>query len=258
MRPPSLAGLVHVGLDILSTTISAVTNKITAQTGDAIRQSTDASDLEWWQHVGFASRPAKPIAGKSAAQCVVLKTSDRDAAIASQDVRGLAIYGNLKHGETCCYGAGEDGLSQGRAFFKDDGSVTLLTTNDNTPTGKVVALKLAPDAFTFTAPWGSFKFDATGFHMKVKSGGSRIDIGGMDLSSLGIPTAITDQLTGYITLTAAKINLKGGVCTLGLGPSYATCLAAPSAALAPGSPLAGQPVLTGPTSQCSTVRISTP
>lgn len=255
MSSPDLAGIFAIGIDILKTSIDDETSKIQAQLGSVVGEVVDTDNAEWWQHVGFSSRPPVPVAGKQAAQAVVIKRSDHDVCVASQDLRGLEIYGNLADGETCVYGPGADGNSQGRALFKDDGSVTLLTTNDNTPTGKVVALKIAPDSFTFTAPWGSFKFDASGFHLKTKAG-PRIDMGGLDLSSIGIPASVSGALTGYIDFTAPTINLKGGICNLGVGPSFATCLAAPSALLAPGAP--STPIMSGPTSQCATVRISTP
>jgi hypothetical protein len=218
MPPRSISGLVHVGLDILATTISQTTSKIVAQIGDAITQRVDSSAVEWWQHVGFASRPAKPSAGRAAAQCVALKTSDRDVAVASQDTRGLEIYGNLGHGEFCVYAAGEDGESQGRLIGKTDGSVTILTTDTNTADGETVALKLSPTALRFTAPWGDFVFDASGCHVKTRAG-PRIDLGGVSVPGLA-PQALADALTGYARITAPIVKLDAAGVYLGGGKAH--------------------------------------
>ncbi len=250
MGAPDLHGLFQIGVDVLSTVVNSITSKILAQTGDAVGQTTDTDNVEWWQSVGFASRPSVAVPGKQAAQAVVIRQGDHDIAIASQDLRGLAAYGNLADGETCVYAPGSDGNSQARALFKDDGSVTLLTTNDNTPGGKVVALTVSPSAFKFTAPWGSLTFDATGFHLKTKAG-PRIDMGGISIP--GIPDALSGPLTGYCKITAPVVTVAGGITNLGVGPTYGLCLQAPSAAYS--TPI---PVTTGPTSQCASVRITTP
>lgn len=257
MGAPSQSASESIGADILNATLDTTTGTLLFQTGDAISGQVESDRVESWQHAGFCSIPSNPVAGQSACQGIIRRRGDIDVCTNTRDTRGQAIYGNLKAGETCIYAGGHDGNSQGRVLIKDDGSVTLLTTNDNTKTGKVVALKIAPDGFTFTSPWGSFKFDASGFHLKTKAG-PRIDMGGLDLSTTGVPGAISGAVTGYFSVTSPKCSLKCGIVELGAGPTFATCLAAPSAALAPGSPLAGQPVLTGPTSQCATVKITTP
>ena len=254
MAAPDTGGIFHFVYAVLATVVDSVTNKIRAQLGD-VRGATDSDNAAWVQHVGFASRPSKASPGKAAAQVVAIHESDQDVCIGSQDERGLELYGNLKDGETAIYGSGEDGTSQGRTLYKTDGSVTLLTTDDNTKTGKVVALRLAPDGLSFNAPWGSFTFDAAGFRLRTKAG-PKIEMGGLDLSSLGVPAALTGALTGYCKITAPKIEINGGIVELGTGPSFATVLGAPSAGLAPGAP--STPVMTGPTSQCATVRVTTP
>lgn len=216
MSAPDLHGLFQVGIDILKTTLNAVTGKILAQTGDVVGQATDADNVEWWQHVGFASRPAKPEAGKAAAQAVIFKGGDHDVAIASQDVRGLDIYGNLADGETCVYGPGEDGNSQGRVLIKSDGSVTLYTTDSNTKNGNTVALRISPTGgLEFTSQWGSLVLDETGFHVKTQAG-PRLDMGGISLP--GVPPAVTGAFAGYAKLTAPTVALEGSNCVIGMGP----------------------------------------
>lgn len=210
----SLGGLVHVGLDVLSSQVSTKTNKLLFQTGDVVKDATDADSVESIQHVGFCSRPSKPKAGKSAAQCVVLKTSDRDIAIASQDIRALDLYGNLDHGETCMYGAGPDCTAQGRVLIKSDGGVTIFTTSDNTEAGASVYFRVAPDAFQFVAPWGTVKFDATGFHV-LHASGANLHLGGI----YGMPAPL-DQISSYIKLGAGTVQAESSAMSHGVGPKF--------------------------------------
>ncbi len=235
MASPDLHGLFQVGVDILKTTIDAVTGKILAYTGDVVGQESDSDNVEWWQHVGFASRPAKPEAGKAAAQGVVIRRGDHDINIASQDVRGLGIYGNLADGETCVYGPGGDGNSQGRVLIKDDGSVTLYTTDTNTKDGNTVALRISPQGgLEFTSQWGSLTFDQTGFHVRTQAG-PRLDMGGISLP--GVPTAVTGAFTGYAKLTAPTVAIEGANCVIGMGPIIGQAMWLNSALAINGGPL---------------------
>jgi hypothetical protein len=191
--------------------------------------------VSWWQHVGFASRPPKPVAGKQAAQAVVIKRGDRDIAIASQDLRGLETYGNLAEGETCVYAPGADGNSQGRVIIKDDGSVTLYTTDSNTRDGNTVAFRISPTGgLEFTSQWGSMVFDQTGFHVRTK-GGPRLDMGGVSIP--GVPDAVTGAFTGYAKLSAPTVALEGVNTVLGMGPVYTQAIGGNSALLINGGPI---------------------
>ncbi len=235
MSSPDLHGIFGIGIDVLQTSVNPVTGKILAQIGDVVGQSTDGDNVEWWQQVGFASRPAKPDAGKAAAQAVVIKQGNQDVAIASQDVRGLNIYGNLKDGETCVYGPGEDGNSQGRVLIKSDGSVTLYTTDSNTSVGNPVALRISPSGgLEFTSQWGSMVFDQTGFHVRTQAG-PRLDMGGIGLP--GVPAAVTGAFTGYAKLTAPTVALEGANTVLGMGPLIGQAVLGNSALLIGGGPV---------------------
>ena len=123
MAAPKLADIVNIGLDILKSVKSAATGLITAQTGDVVSSQVVSDNAEWWQHVGFCSRPAVPTAGSKAAQCVSVRRSDNDAIIASRDARGTSIYGNLADGETCVYACS----SAARVLLKADGSANVYT-----------------------------------------------------------------------------------------------------------------------------------
>jgi hypothetical protein len=205
-----------VGLDILSTTVNATTKKILAQTGDASKESTDTDGVEWWQQVGFASRPPKPEAGKKAAQGVVLKTSDRDVCVASQDLRGLDLYGNLGHGETCVYAPGETGTAQGRMLVKSDGSVHLYTKQGNTSdgTGMTIQLDAANGAIRLLNP--------DGFGIIIDSDGISLTTGAAALT-LGADGTISLVGTGACQIDGTSICLGSiaapvvnGVC---VGPA---------------------------------------
>lgn len=198
MRPLTLGGMIEVGLDILSSVVSAATKRILVQTGDVAKESTETDNAEWWQHIGFASRPAKPEAGKKAAQAVVLKTSDRDVAVASVDQRGLNLYGNLGHGETCVYAAGEDGTSQARILLKNNGNVALYTAQGNAEGGASVTIQCNSDG-------------------EIHLGSS---FGGISITESGIVIAHADgsaiQLNSAgITLIGTGIALNGASVSLG-------------------------------------------
>ncbi len=118
MTAPGLGLLIEVGLDVLSTTVSKATGLIVAQIGNVVTSVASGDVSEWWQHVGFVSRPKKPVPGKSAAQVVIIKRSDHDAIIASRDDRSAAIYADLADGET--------------AIFASDGSAIIFLRKDGT------------------------------------------------------------------------------------------------------------------------------
>jgi hypothetical protein len=204
MAATSLKGLVLAGFDILATTVSTATKKITAQLGSVVGETSDSDEADWWQHVGFASRPAKPEAGKSAAQAVIVRQGDRDAVIASQDLRGLELYGNLRDGETCIYAPGADGAAQARVLLKADGSINLLTRNGNDANGASVGVFIAAD--------GSITLAGTG-GAAVMLGND----GGVKLFNAG--GALQLLASGKIKIAStAKVDISGPGVTIG-GPA---------------------------------------
>ena len=198
MRPSNISGLIHVGLDILSTTVNEATKRILAQIGDVVKEAVDSDGVEWWQHVGLASRPPKPEAKKQAAQAVVLKTSDRDVAIASVDQRGLSLYDNLEYGETCLYAAGEDGEGQARILLKANGNIALYTAEGNVEGGGSVTIQCNSDGE---------------LHLGSSNGGISVTADGIVIAhSSG--AAIQLNSSG-ITLIGTGIALNGGSVSLG-------------------------------------------
>lgn len=226
-----IGDIFHIGMNVLSTAVDAVTGTILAQLGSVTDGDYAYSDgAEWYQHVGFASLPSDPIGGKSAAECIAIKGT-RDAIIASRDIRGQAIYGNIKPGETCLYAGGTDGKSQGRVLIKDNGSVTIYTTDKNTVEGQAVYLRVAPDGLSFIAPWGTMTFDSTGFHLRTNAG-PRIDLGGIVLpSSIPLPEKLLSELGTYATISAGSVKLAGSTVMLGVGSVYGSALNSISATL---------------------------
>ena len=195
------------GVDIMNTSVSVKTKKILAKTGSNIGEGqSDSDNVEWWQHVGFASRPANPVKGKQAAQAITIRSGTIDCAIASQDLRGLDLYGQLSPGETCLYATGPDGSSQGRILIKGDGSVNIFTRKDNSSGGAGMGVFVNADGSVSIASHngaailvgndGSIKmFNGSGGvqvlpdgHIKLASG-SNIDISGASVS-LGGPSAL--------------------------------------------------------------------
>lgn len=152
---PSASDRIQAGFDVLFTKLTEKTKKIIANLGSANGATSATDNAEWFQHVGFASRPSKPTrdgnkldgpsTGRRAAQAVVIRMGDRDVVIASQDLRNLDIYGQLSDGETVIFATGEDGTAQARAILKADGSINLLTKKGNAADGAGVGLFIRPD-----------------------------------------------------------------------------------------------------------------
>lgn len=179
MASPDLRGFIQSGLDILTTTVNSVTKKILAQLGDVHRESTDSDNAEVWQQVGFASRPAKPHPGKQAAQAVTIKAGDYDIVIATQDLRGLELYGQLDHGETCLYAPGEDGNAQGRVLLKKNGSINIFTKKGNAPNGAGMGIFVNPEdgSIAIAGPDGAAVILGSDSSVKVFNSGGSIQIG---------------------------------------------------------------------------------
>lgn len=205
------------------TEVSAKTGRILASTRTGATQ--DASRVEWWQHVGFISRPSKPSDTKpdgtgTFCQGIGFEGPSQDIIIASQDARGLVLLGNLREGETAAYAGGEFGLGQARTLWRDDGSVTSYTTDTNRAGGAAIYARMAtgtdenglPDGFRWVAPWGTIKFDHTGFHIQHISG-AEFHLGGIS----GMPAPL-DQISTYCHVVAGAFNAEVTGSSHGAGP----------------------------------------
>jgi hypothetical protein len=206
MAAPSLSSLFAAGVDILNTVIDATTRTIVAQVGDVGAQKADSDAAEWWQHVGFLSRPPKPKAQQAAAQAVTFRAGDRDVCIASRDLRGQALAGSLGYGETCVYAPGSDGAGQARILLKSDGSITLYTTSDGTSSGQSVAVQVSQTGIRWVTPWGAMTLDSAGFQVALTSGGAAFKVA-------------TD---GSVAWTGTKTQAATAQGSLGVAASAAT------------------------------------
>lgn len=216
MASPVLRGLIQAGFDVLTTTVSAKTKKILAQLGSVRGETTDSDAAEWWQHVGFASRPSKPIAKTSAAQTIKVSAADRDLCVASQDLRGLELYGSLDFGETCLYAPGETGTAQARIVLKKDGSIHLYTRQGNTSTGggMVVQVDAANDAIRLLNSQGyGLIIDGDGITLTTGTGALTIASSG-NVKLVGTGTAQLDGTSVTLGSIAAP-----GVNSVCVGPA---------------------------------------
>lgn len=253
MAAPSLADAFQVGINILRTTVSATTKRILAQTGSITGKTPDADNVEWWQHVGFVSRPPKPEPGKAAAQAVVVRQGGNDVAIASQDARGLELAGQLADGEFCVYAPGEDGKAQARILGKKDGSLHLFTKKGNVDGGKGITVSIGSDGAVSIASSegnavllgsdGSVKvFNGSGAlqikpdgHIKIASG-SKVEISGGSITLGGpaaLPLAVGPQVVAAIgalqtqvSALATSLVAVAAAASLAPGASGATAAAA--------------------------------
>jgi hypothetical protein len=118
------------GVDVLGTSQDEQ-GTILAQTGDVVGETVESDSAEVWQHVGFASRPAKAISGASACQAITLNQGSNDLIIATRDLRGSGIYGTLREGETCLYAPGPANHGTGQILLQDDGTTSTITVKGN-------------------------------------------------------------------------------------------------------------------------------
>lgn len=193
------------GVAILNSVRNAKTNTLTVNLGDDEGGITESSGAEWWQHVGFASRPAKVSQDENerkkngGPQAVLLRGSDRDAVIASRDTRTHSLYASLDYGEVCVYGAGEDGKAQGRVFVKKDGSIHLYTRAGNASSGDGMTVSLDAKNNRVTA------INGKGFGLIVDEDGVTLTAG---------EAALVLKSTGDIALSGTSTTLVDGLSVM--------------------------------------------
>lgn len=266
MPASSISDVLMVGIDILRTTVSATTKRILAQTGSVVGKTTDADNVEWWQHVGFVSRPPKPEPGKAAAQGVGFRQGGNDVIFASQDARGLELAGQLADGEFCVYAPGEDGKAQARILGKKDGSLHLFTKKGNTDGGKGITVSIGSDGAISIASSegnavllgsdGSVKvFNASGAlqikadgSVKLASGG-KVEISGGSITLGGLaslPLAVGPQVVTAITALQTQITAVSSAL-------LAVATAASSIGTQAGAPAAAAPAVSAVASGAAAV-----
>jgi hypothetical protein len=220
---PSLSTLFHFGVSVLKTTVSEKTKSIVAQLGDVVSEVVDSDNAEWWQHVGFVSRPPKPAPGEQACQAVGIRTSSNDVILATRDLRGQTLSGQIGDGETCVYAAGATGTAQGRVLLKSDGSVNVFTRDGNTDAGQAViirvgadsgidlqskygAIKIASDGITLTAGSAALKLGSDG---RVTLGGQVVQVRGQVALFAGQTATLIGQSATPVVATGAAYSIAG-------------------------------------------------
>lgn len=195
------------GLDVLGTSVNDKNGAVSAQLGDAVSQEAVAEDAEWFQHVGFASRPARATPGKSSCQVLSLERTGRDVCYASRDLRKAPPYGALGEGETCLYANGPNGTGTATAELRDDGtdaSVVLSVRQGNASNGGAVRVELSSDGkVTITAGSASVVVDASG---SISVHAPSVSLGGTG----GAPVVVdSGALLTWITTVATGLNGLG-------------------------------------------------
>lgn len=131
-------------------------------------------------------------------------------------------YAMLHPGDTAQHATGPKHGAM--LLTREDGRVTMLTSEDATTTGRTVFIEVSPDGQRFVGPWGKVTFGADGFHVRHYTG-ARIDIGGIGGSAMPGPLA---ALGAYCSLSAPIIRLEGAAVALGgSGPQDAVCKSTP-------------------------------
>lgn len=217
----SIGTLFMAGVGILTTVVDSVRKTISAQLGDVIAGSQTRSQAavacdgaEWWQHVGFWSRPSPPT-NSTCAQAFAVRQRDRDCVIATRDLRTTGIYASLQPGETCVFAGGADGLAQGRCLLKANGNVTMYTADGNVAGGQSVAIQCNSDStINLASKYGSATLDANGWTLLAAGGKAGIQI----------------SAAGDITIIGATISLNSGNVQLGpnVGTGYQPVIWGPS------------------------------
>lgn len=133
-------------------------------------------------------------------QAIAMVRDDQWIVLGTRDTRTQLQAGNLGPGETCLYAL----LGQARVSLKPDGSVTLMTTSDNTANGSNIQFNLTPSGLYFTAPFGSITFDQYGFRVTTSAGAN--------FSMLASQNPTTGNT---ITMTAGSTTISSGMIILG-------------------------------------------
>jgi hypothetical protein len=171
------AGDIFQFVHVLATSVSDKTKKILSQIGSNVGEGqVDASNVEWLQHVGFASRPASPVKG-SEAHALAVRIGNTEVVLGSSDIRSLGVYGSLSEGETCVYAGGADGLGQARMLLKADGGINLYTREGNAPGGggMLIQLDASSDTIRIVNSVGNgIVIDADG--VSITSGGAALTL----------------------------------------------------------------------------------
>lgn len=189
------------------------TGAVTCQLGDVVTgEVAEPSAIMFAGGFGDISLPAPPLTGVAAAEVIALDTTWGKVIVGARSVRSAAIASLVKMGEKALYADG----SQAVALFKLDGSINLLTTHDNSATGRNVNSFVNPtEGFGWEWPWSRLNSRKDGLHYSHVSGAS-FDLGQINLT--GPFAALASAVGGTVTaatLSAKLIRLEGTVISIG-------------------------------------------
>lgn len=196
-----------IGHDVLATRLNAKNGAIAAQLGDCVSQESVSDDAEWFQHVGFASRPSRAEPGKSACQVLSTERTDRDVVYASRDLRGTTLYGALGEGETCLYANGPNGSGTSVLGLRDDGStatISIATKQGNASGGSAIKIEVSST--------GNIVITAGSSTITVDQGGTvNIDAVNITLGGTGGTNIVKDAaaLQAWVAIIGAGVAALG-------------------------------------------------
>lgn len=226
--------------DVMFATTAANSNSpnqlngsITLNLGVAESGEMQSQQAELWSVPGIISVPVLPTQATNntdAAQVLYYNHPDQNIAFAMRDTRSQSIAGNINPGETCVYAPG----GQARVLLKNDGTINMVTTSDNTPNGTNMQFSFGPAGWYVVMPWGKLSFDQAGFRVSNSSGAS------FNLMSTSDPT------TGNaIMMSAGSCTINSGMIVLGTPVTTSVPLPVVYGVIpvaAPGIPILGEGV----------------
>lgn len=160
---------------------------------------------------GFLSRiPAPDVdsGGQVIAGCLGLTGWEgaRAYCLALHDSRVVPALARVKDGESVQYGPKNNFIR-----CHDDGRISTMCTDDGTENGQSIQAEHAPTGWTWSAPWGVQRNDASGFYYRHASG-ARLELGSIG----GIPAPL-DAAKSYCKVEAAIVTIRGTAVKLGTG-----------------------------------------
>jgi hypothetical protein len=200
--------------DVISvdTTSPAVvdTKSISLQLGNASTGESYGTTAQLFNPFGIYSIPLPSVLGKPGTQVLSWVRNDESYSFAGRDINTQKNPGNIKPGETAVYATG----SQAKALFKNDGSINLLTTSDNTESGYTVGQTITGSKITLqTAKCSLTLDDNVGITLTVGTAA-------LTLTFEGIAT-----LMGQVANVQGSLaNISGSVATFVGQGCPATCI----------------------------------
>lgn len=186
--------------DILNSSVDPTTGSAIVQLGRATTGEVYSDSNELWGIPNIISLPTPVQSDKSdAAQALSIERGDNDQIIAVRDVRFQTLVGLCKPGELRAGAMGADGKAQARLLMLQDGSISLITTTDNTSAGHTMGIAIAPGKITISTGTCSFILD---------------DSGGGSITLTAGAAALTLTGAGMANLMGQIVNIQGSLANV--------------------------------------------